>query len=373
MGEFDQLFGPPAPPAAPAVTIGVTGQDAAAIEAFCQCLAMMAAKSSLAPTNTLWPGLQAIQNVLWQLQTGLGLAAAGTGWSASLAAPAQTGRGALTFRGAGNELKIGLDSAGRMFEGDWQNTNPAAGGGTLTFTIRPGAGGAEFHGLRPFEFAIPLGAVVSGWTAPPPAVEPQPPPPAPAPPAAPPPKAEPPKAVWSLTVRNGPDLGKKYTLRDTMRLGRGAQSEIVLPDDAASRSHASIQVTPDGCLITDLGSTNGTLVNGVRIAEPASLADGDVISCGQTELTVAGPPKPPDFSAQQTVRINLADFAKAQAKAQMPVVPPPPAPTPAPWSPPAAKPVPPPPAATGSTTFCPFCGKQLLGAPKFCAFCGRPI
>jgi len=90
MDEFEQLFqqAAAAPQGPLEVTTDVTGQDAAALEAFCQCLAMLASGSRLAPAEALRPGLAAIQSVMWQIQSGLGLAASGVdGWPASRTCP----------------------------------------------------------------------------------------------------------------------------------------------------------------------------------------------------------------------------------------------------------------------------------------------
>jgi pSer/pThr/pTyr-binding forkhead associated (FHA) protein len=62
-------------------------------------------------------------------------------------------------------------------------------------------------------------------------------------------------------------------------LGRGVEADVQLPDTGVSRRHAQV----DGARIQDLGSTNGTRVNGSRVAE-ADLDDGDRITLGSTEI-----------------------------------------------------------------------------------------
>lgn len=67
-------------------------------------------------------------------------------------------------------------------------------------------------------------------------------------------------------------------------MGRSSTSDIVLDDINASRSHAELRFEPQGIwVITDLGSTNGTLVNGQRITSK-NLAEGDRISIGMTDF-----------------------------------------------------------------------------------------
>lgn len=69
----------------------------------------------------------------------------------------------------------------------------------------------------------------------------------------------------------------------TARIGRMSDCEVVLSDPQASRYHAEIRTVPGGHLLTDLGSTNGTEVNGVVVREHL-LADGDRIGIGSTAL-----------------------------------------------------------------------------------------
>jgi len=73
--------------------------------------------------------------------------------------------------------------------------------------------------------------------------------------------------------------------RLTWNIGRSENSHIVLDDDAASRRHAIIQKTDAGeYYLMDLGSRNGTFINGQRLTTPAVLNDGDEISIGKYKL-----------------------------------------------------------------------------------------
>jgi hypothetical protein len=67
-------------------------------------------------------------------------------------------------------------------------------------------------------------------------------------------------------------------------IGRSSDCSVVLSDPNVSRKHAEIRHIGEGYSLIDLGSTNGTEVNGQRVAETA-LMNGDVISVGQTKLT----------------------------------------------------------------------------------------
>jgi hypothetical protein len=68
-------------------------------------------------------------------------------------------------------------------------------------------------------------------------------------------------------------------------LGRGSKCDFVLEDDAVSRRHAEIAVRAGQCVIRDLGSCNGTFVNG-REVERARLRRGDLLLLGETEMRV---------------------------------------------------------------------------------------
>lgn len=94
----------------------------------------------------------------------------------------------------------------------------------------------------------------------------------------------PPTATAKLVALNGPLANQEFPLRDSMRLGRERDNDLSLPDQQASRHHAVIQLREGRYWISDLNSRNGTLVNGVRIAQATPLTTGDVIQIGDTRL-----------------------------------------------------------------------------------------
>ncbi|WP_420451860.1 FhaA domain-containing protein [Ilumatobacter sp.] len=67
-------------------------------------------------------------------------------------------------------------------------------------------------------------------------------------------------------------------------VGRLPESDVTIEDGNVSREHATISPGPNGYVVADLGSTNGTLVNGVRITGAHRLADGDIVSFGSTHV-----------------------------------------------------------------------------------------
>ena len=71
-----------------------------------------------------------------------------------------------------------------------------------------------------------------------------------------------------LRVVAGPDAGLEVSLGlPTVRIGTAPDNDVVLSDRAVSRRHAEIRMTPNGLLLRDLNSTNGTFINEVRITE----------------------------------------------------------------------------------------------------------
>lgn len=87
-----------------------------------------------------------------------------------------------------------------------------------------------------------------------------------------------------LRVLSGPDEKKKFDLNQkTTQLGKKEDNDIVLLDNTVSRHHISIEMTSDSYLLKDLGSTNGTYINGLKVKE-AYLTPGDVIKIGNSEI-----------------------------------------------------------------------------------------
>jgi pSer/pThr/pTyr-binding forkhead associated (FHA) protein len=70
-------------------------------------------------------------------------------------------------------------------------------------------------------------------------------------------------------------------------VGRGGQNEVPLDgDEFASAEHARFEARRDGLWVEDIGSTNGTFVNGARVTTPRRLTRGDVVRVGQTDFRV---------------------------------------------------------------------------------------
>jgi FhaA, N-terminal domain/FHA domain len=87
--------------------------------------------------------------------------------------------------------------------------------------------------------------------------------------------------VGSLVLPSGEriDLAQR-----PVTIGRLTECEISLPDQNVSRRHAQVRPGSRGYVIADLGSTNGTMVNGERLTADRRLSDGDIISVGATHI-----------------------------------------------------------------------------------------
>lgn len=92
----------------------------------------------------------------------------------------------------------------------------------------------------------------------------------------------------SLIVLSSPALkvDSERTLDSApVTIGRSADNDMDLGDDEfASSHHARVEPRRDGVWVEDVGSTNGTFVNGMKVTRPQKLTAGDVIRVGETDL-----------------------------------------------------------------------------------------
>jgi hypothetical protein len=125
--------------------------------------------------------------------------------------------------------------------------------------------------------------------------------------------------VTAFIARDGALDGQRFELEGGRTIGREG-ADITLDDDQVSRSHARVSVAGSTITIEDLGSTNGTFVNGTRIEAPTTLAPGDTVRIGATTFALEAEAEPEPQPAP----------AVTVARATPPSEPAPPAPDPAP-------------------------------------------
>lgn len=89
----------------------------------------------------------------------------------------------------------------------------------------------------------------------------------------------------SLVVRQGAQVGTTFSIvRQEATLGRDETAEISIRDPEVSRRHARVVWQSGSYYVEDLGSTNGTFLNGALVVSPQALQPGDTIGIGQTLL-----------------------------------------------------------------------------------------
>ncbi|MEA2476578.1 MAG: hypothetical protein QOC87_777 [Actinomycetota bacterium] len=95
-----------------------------------------------------------------------------------------------------------------------------------------------------------------------------------------------------LSIASGPLAGRTIDVTSDMSVGR-EQADLLLHDEEVSRAHAQISPKAAGLEIRDLGSLNGTWVNGNRIQAPTMLGAGDVVTIGASTIRVLSPSQEP--------------------------------------------------------------------------------
>jgi len=126
---------------------------------------------------------------------------------------------------------------------------------------------------------------------------------------------------FQLIMRSGPTPGAAFTLEgDQITIGRDSVNEIVINDAEVSRRHARLTFQGGKYVLEDLGSTNGTFVNGQRLAGPRVLKPGEVVSFGEQIVMVF---EATNFDAGATVVSPRAAVVPSVSR-PAPLPPPPP-------------------------------------------------
>ena len=91
----------------------------------------------------------------------------------------------------------------------------------------------------------------------------------------------------TLTLtRSATQAGLTIRVTSTLVLGRSPEADLTLDDQYASDFHVRLAPQTDGLRLHDLGSTNGTFVNGERVVAPVTLRSGDELQIGQTIMEI---------------------------------------------------------------------------------------
>jgi predicted component of type VI protein secretion system len=129
-------------------------------------------------------------------------------------------------------------------------------------------------------------------------------------------------AQFQFVVRSGPNAGKAYPLEGAeLTVGRDPSNPVSINDGEISRRHAKLTWKGASYVLEDLGSTNGTFVNGTRLSAPLALKPGDAVSFGENIVLI--------YEATFDANATMVGSAKA-AKTAAPVQQAAPAPAPAP-------------------------------------------
>ena len=103
--------------------------------------------------------------------------------------------------------------------------------------------------------------------------------------------------TFQIIIKKGPTPGRMVELtQDDITMGREASNSLQIEDRGLSRSHARLTRSGSGYNLQDLGSTNGTFVNGKAVSGVYALQNGDIISLGESvelefhKITTGGDP-----------------------------------------------------------------------------------
>jgi pSer/pThr/pTyr-binding forkhead associated (FHA) protein len=146
-------------------------------------------------------------------------------------------------------------------------------------------------------------------------------------------------ALFQLVIRSGPNTGKVYPLEaPEIIIGREASNGVAINDAEVSRKHAKLGLHGSSYVIQDLGSTNGTFVNGQRVTGTQVLNPGDTVSFGANIVLLYEATMDPNATMISSAQISRT-VAQVNRPSPVPTPSPVPAPAPVPFPVPAAVPV----------------------------------
>lgn len=96
--------------------------------------------------------------------------------------------------------------------------------------------------------------------------------------------APPPAPVPTLVLRGEDGAARTVEVKGEVVVGRDPDADVVIDDDFASGRHARFRISGGRPVVEDLGSTNGTLLNGRPASGPSALEPGDTVRIGETTI-----------------------------------------------------------------------------------------
>lgn len=105
---------------------------------------------------------------------------------------------------------------------------------------------------------------------------------------------------------SGPTFGKVYAMTGTLAVGRSSDADICIPIDEISRQHAKLQGAAGGVVVEDLGSSNGTFVNDLRVHTPTLLKAGDEVRFDTVRFLLMSPAQEAQAAAAAAARSETA-------------------------------------------------------------------
>lgn len=92
--------------------------------------------------------------------------------------------------------------------------------------------------------------------------------------------------TFSISINGGIEKQQKVLIENSLIVGRSSICDVYFDDETMSRQHFSLELSDEGMLISDLDSTGGTYLNGVKIFSRQKVSSGDVINAGRTKIRI---------------------------------------------------------------------------------------
>ncbi|MEX1044184.1 MAG: FHA domain-containing protein [Acidimicrobiia bacterium] len=94
------------------------------------------------------------------------------------------------------------------------------------------------------------------------------------------------KGTRVVVVRSDSNPGLQFVVEDSIVIGRSDEADVLISDPYASDFHLRMTAKDGRIVLSDLGSTNGTYVNGRRVTAPTDLGRGDAVQVGKTVMEI---------------------------------------------------------------------------------------